>query len=49
MSVVQQDFLQMFFKFCEERIATVSEAAATAFAAIISKFATEPTKQLQLI
>lgn len=39
----------MFFKFCDERIATVSEAAATAFAAIINKFATEPAKQLQLI
>jgi len=39
----------MFFKFCEERIATVSEAAATAFAAIINKFASEPSKQLQLI
>jgi hypothetical protein len=49
MHVVQQDFLQMFFKFCDERIATVSEAAATAFAAIINKFAAEPAKQLQLI
>ncbi len=39
----------MFFKFCEERIATVSEAAATAFAAIINKFAGEPQKQLNLI
>jgi predicted lactoylglutathione lyase len=39
----------MFFKFCEERIATVSEAAATAFAAIISKFQNEPQKQLNLI
>lgn len=39
----------MFFKFCEERIATVSEAAATAFAAIIHKFAGEPLKQLNLI
>lgn len=39
----------MFFKFCDERIATVSEASATAFAAIINKFASEPSKQLQLI
>ena len=37
LQVVQQDFLQMFLKFCQERIATVSEAAATAFAAIIAK------------
>jgi hypothetical protein len=34
----------MFFRFCEERISTVSEAAATAFAAIINKFGSEPQK-----
>jgi len=39
----------MFNKFCEERIATVAEAAATAFAAIIMKFMTDPTKQINLI
>ena len=49
LQIVENQFLQMFFKFCEERIATVSEAAATAFAAIISKFQNEPQKQLNLI
>ena len=49
LQVVQQDFLQMFLKFCQERIATVSEAAATAFAAIIHKYAADPVKQRQLI
>ena len=39
----------MFLKFCQERIATVSEAAATAFAAIIHKYAADPVKQRQLI
>ena len=28
----------MFFKFCEDRIATVSNAAATALAPILNKF-----------
>lgn len=39
----------MYFKFCEERIATVAEASATAFAAIIKKFESEPAKQVHLI
>jgi hypothetical protein len=39
----------MFFRFSEERIATVAVAAATAFAAIIKKFEDEPTKQQHLI
>jgi hypothetical protein len=49
LQVVQNEFLQMFFKFCDERIATVQEASATAFAAIIIKFMSEPAKQIQLI
>jgi serine/threonine-protein phosphatase 4 regulatory subunit 1 len=44
LQVVQNEFLQMFFKFCDERIATVQEASATAFAAIIMKFMSEPAK-----
>jgi len=43
---VQNEFLQMFFSFCEARIATVAEASATAFAAIILKFESEPNKQI---
>lgn len=38
LATVQNEFLQMFFKFCEERISTVAEASATAFAALINKF-----------
>lgn len=49
LATVQNDFLQMFFRFCEERIATVAEASATAFAAIIMKFSPEPVKQMGLI
>jgi len=39
--IVYTDFLPMFFKFCEDRIATVSGAAATALAPILNKFADE--------
>jgi hypothetical protein len=39
----------MFFKFCEERISTVAEASATAFAALVKKFDSEPGKQQHLI
>jgi hypothetical protein len=49
LATVQSEFLAMFFKFCEERIATVAEASATAFAAIIKKFEAEPSKQIHLI
>ena len=44
LQIVQTEFLAMYFKFCEERIATVAEASATAFAAIIKKFEAEPAK-----
>ena len=39
--IVYTDFLPMFFKFCEDRVATVSGAAATALAPILNKFADE--------
>lgn len=38
-SIVYSEFLPMFFKFCEDRVATVSSAAATALAPILIKFA----------
>ena len=37
--IVYSEFLPMFFKFCEDRVATVSSAAATALAPILNKFA----------
>ena len=40
--IVLSEFLPMFFKFCEDRVATVSSAAATALAPILNKFAQDP-------
>ena len=36
--VVYAEFLPMFFKFCEDRVARVCEPAATALAPILIKF-----------
>jgi len=35
---VYKEFLPMFFKFCEDRVNTVSAAAATALAPLLLKF-----------
>jgi hypothetical protein len=35
---VENEFLPMFYKFLEERIATVNESAATAAASLLLKF-----------
>jgi hypothetical protein len=40
--IVLSEFLPMFFVFCEDRVATVSSAAATALAPILNKFAQDP-------
>ena len=40
--IVYQEFLPMFFKFCEDRVARVNESAATALAPILIKFADDP-------
>jgi hypothetical protein len=44
LKTVYKEFLPMFFKFCEDRVVTVSTAAATALAPILIKFA-EDTSQ----
>ena len=47
--IVYSEFLPMFFKFCEDRIATVSNAAATALAPILNKFDQDLDKQKSII
>jgi hypothetical protein len=42
---VENEFLPMFYKFLEEKIAQVNEAAATAAASIIFKFQQDPRFQ----
>ena len=39
----------MFFKFCEDRVATVSGAAATALAPILNKFTGDTDQQKAII
>ena len=47
--IVYSEFLPMFFKFCEDRIATVSSAAATALAPILTKFTGDRDQQKVII
>lgn len=47
--IVYSEFLPMFFKFCEDRVATVSSAAATALAPILNKFAEDHDQQKAII
>jgi len=47
--IVYSEFLPMFFKFCEDRVATVSNAAATALAPILNKFAEDQDQQKAII
>ena len=46
---VYSEFLPMFFKFCEDRVATVSSAAATALAPILNKFSEDRDQQKAII
>lgn len=39
----------MFFKFCEDRVNTISSAAATALAPILLKFANDPNQMKAII
>ena len=41
-NIVYQEFLPMFFKFCEDRVAKVCESASTALAPILIKFSDDP-------
>ena len=43
------EFLPMFFKFCEDRVATVSQAASWALAPILIKFAEDRDQQKAII
>jgi len=47
--IVYSEFLPMFFKFCEDRVATVSSAAATALAPILNKFSEDHEQQKAII
>ena len=40
--IVQEEFLPMFFKFCEDRVAQVCQAAATALAPILTALKDSP-------
>ena len=48
-TIVYSEFLPMFFKFCEDRVATVSSAAATALAPILIKFSDDVDQQKTII
>jgi molybdopterin/thiamine biosynthesis adenylyltransferase len=41
---VYNSFLQMFFKFCYDEVAKVSETAATSLVYILEKFNNDPHK-----
>jgi hypothetical protein len=47
--IVYKEFLPMFFKFCEDRVNTISSAAATALAPILLKFANDPNQMKAII
>ena len=47
--IVYSEFLPMFFKFCEDRVDTVSRAAATALAPILNKFSEDRDQQKAII
>jgi len=49
LDIVYREFLPMFFKFCEERVAKVSEAAATALAPILLKFSEDVQQQRSIL
>lgn len=48
-NIVYQEFLPMFFKFLEDRVARVSEAASTALAPILIKFTGDSIQQRAII
>ena len=47
--IVYSEFLPMFFKFCEDRVATVSQAASSALAPILIKFSEDGDQQKAII
>ena len=47
--IVKEEFLPMFFKFCEDRVAQVCQAAATALAPILTALKDSPEQQKAVI
>ena len=46
---MHQEFVPMFFKFCEDRVARVCTAAATALAPLLTKLSDDPVQQRAII
>ena len=49
LKTVYKEFLPIFFKFCEDRVSTVSSAAATALAPLLLKFSVDPQQMRAII